>query len=83
MKPGLKKLYTGDFNKMSQEWQQDGTVIITLSRPDEHMSYRFRVQDLYGEHEEVLEHDVIPTGPPQWIIDRMKEATKHEHKGNP
>ncbi|GAI79228.1 unnamed protein product, partial [marine sediment metagenome] len=55
------------FNDMNQEWQPDGSVIITLSKRGENRAYRFRVRDLYGEHEEVLEHKVIPTGPPPWL----------------
>lgn len=76
MKPGLRKLYSGDFNSMTQGWQPDGSVIITLAKDGEKKSYRLKVKDLYGENEEVLEHEVIPTGPPQWVIDRMEEA-KH------
>lgn len=75
--PGYNKLYTGDFNDMQQEWQSDGAVIITLSKRGENKTHRFKVKDLYGEHEEVLEHEVIPTGPPQWVKDRMEEAKKH------
>lgn len=56
---GLIKLKAGDFNSMSQEWQPDGSVIITLSRRGENRTYKFRVKDLYGPHEEVLEHQVI------------------------
>ena len=76
MKQGLKKLYAGDFNKMSQEWQPDGTVNITLSKGGENKQYRFKVRDLYGEHEEVLEHEVIKHEIPKHIQDRMKEAKK-------
>lgn len=74
MPKGLKKLYSGDFNDMLQENQADGSVIITLSKRGENMSYRFRVKNLYKENEEVSEHKVIPTAPPQWIKDRMEEA---------
>lgn len=56
MKEGLKKLYAGDFNGMRQEEQADGSVIVTLSKRGEDKIYRFRVKDLYREHEEVLEH---------------------------
>ena len=77
MKKGLKKLYSGDFNVMRQEWQPDGSVIITLAKRGEKLAYRFRVRDLYGENEEVTEHRVIPTGPPRWVLDRMEEAREH------
>ena len=71
---GLEKLKLGDFNDMSQEQQPDGSVLVTLTKRGDPHVYRFRVKDLYGENEEVLEHQVIPTGPPQWVKDRMKEA---------
>lgn len=71
---GLRKLYSGDFNTMRQEHQPDGSVIVTLSKRGESKVYRFRVKDLYGKNEKVTEHKVIPTTPPQWVLDRMKEA---------
>lgn len=74
---GLRKLYTGDFNGATQEEQPDGSVIITLSKRGEDKTYRFRVKDLYGEHEELLEHEVVETKPKPWIVKRMKEAKKH------
>ena len=74
MKEGHRRLYSGNFNTMIQEWQPDGSVIITLAKDGEKKSYRLKVKDLYGQNEEVLEHEVIPTGPPQWVLDRMKEA---------
>lgn len=61
MQKGLKKLYSGDFNSMSQEWQPDGSVIITLSKRGEDKVYRFRVKDLYGENEQEVD---IDTGEP-------------------
>ena len=78
---GLRKLYLGDFNSMNQEWQPDGSVIITLAKDGETKSYRFRVRDLYGEHEEVLEHKVIEVKIPKHILDRMKETKEHEKPG--
>lgn len=56
---GIEKLKSGDFNTMSQEWQPDGSVIITLSKRGESKIYRFRVKDLYGEHEEVLNEEIL------------------------
>ncbi len=51
---GLKRLKTGNFNDMSQEWQPDGTVVITLVKRGEGKVYVFQVYDLYGENEQVL-----------------------------
>ena len=79
---GLRKLKAGDFNSMSQEQQPDGSVIVTLSKRGEKVAYRFKVKDLYGPNEEVLEHQVIPIGPPQWVNDRMEEARKHGPEDN-
>ena len=62
MQDGLQKLKTGDFNNMSQEELDDGSVIITLYRRGEPVKYRIRVKDLYGEHEKVLEHEIIKVG---------------------
>ena len=56
---GLEKLKKGDFNDMSQERQADGSVLIILSKRSEKKTYIFKVKDLYGEHEEVLEHEVL------------------------
>lgn len=56
---GLKKLKGGDFNNMSQKPLPDGSVVITLSKRGEGKVYRFKVRDLYGPDEEVLEHEVI------------------------
>ncbi len=58
MSKALEKLKSGDFNNMSQELKSDGSVIITLSKRGEGKVYRFRVKDLYGKNEEVLEEEV-------------------------
>ena len=55
MSDGRDKLKAGDFNNMSQVSLPDGTVIITLSSRKYPEVYRFRVRDLYGPNEEVLE----------------------------
>lgn len=59
MQEGLKKLKAGDFNSMNQAPQPDGSVIITLSKRGENKIYRFKVRDLYGPDEKVLEHEII------------------------
>lgn len=61
---GLRKLKEGDFNEMSQEWQPDRSVIITLSSAHYPEVYRFRVKHLYEKDEEVFDADedkFIPT----------------------
>ena len=54
-KVGLEKLKSGDFNNMFQQWQPDGSVIITLTSRKWEGQERFRVQDLYGENECLLD----------------------------
>lgn len=56
---GIIKLRTGDWNNMSQEEQPDGSILVTLSSRKYPEIYRFKVKDLYGPNEEVLEEEVI------------------------
>lgn len=58
---GLEKLKSGDFNDMSQKHLPDGSVIITLTSRKWPGVERFRVKDLYGPNEEVVD---IDTGEP-------------------
>lgn len=76
MPEGLRRLYSGEFNHVGQEIHNDNTITITLSKEEDTCAYRFKVKDLYGENEEVLEHEVIETKPPKHIQDRMKAAVK-------
>jgi len=62
MEAGLLKLYAGDFNTRIDRPQKDGSIIITLAKNGERKTYRFKVRDLYGPNEEVLEHEVIEIG---------------------
>ena len=61
MSEGLEKLKAGDFNDMNQEWQPDGSVIITLSKRGDDKVCRFRVRDLYEKNEREVN---IATGKP-------------------
>ena len=82
MAEGLKKLYSGDFNSMLQERQSDGSIVITLSKDNENKTYKFRVKDLYGDNEEVLEEEIIETKISKHIKGRMDVAKKwREEKG--
>jgi len=76
MLKGLVNLYTGNFNDMFHELQPDGSVIITLTSKKYPETYRFRVRDLYGENEEVLEHEVINPGVNSLVTERMAQAKK-------
>jgi len=60
MKP-LERLHKGDFNDMMQEWQPDGSVIITLFKQGESKVHKLRVRKLYQFDEEELD---VATGKP-------------------
>jgi len=78
MEEALRRLYAGDFNEMIQEPQPDGSVIITLSSENEEFSYRFRVRDLYGPDEEVLEHEIVRPELKPWLKQRLDQAAKQK-----
>lgn len=79
MPEGLRRLYAGEFNSMSQEDQDDGTMLITLSKEGEKEVYRFKVRNLYEEDEEVVSHEVIKHTPPAFLMDRLKKARRRPH----
>ena len=72
--PGQRRLYRGEYNYMAQEWQPDGSVIVTIVGGGHPDGRRMHITDLYGPAETVLSDDVIPPGPPQYILDRQQEA---------
>lgn len=77
MLEGLKKLYSGDFNYMDTKILADDCRIVTLYKEGEDKSFKFKVRNLYGKDEEILEHEVIETPEtPKHIKDRMEEAKK-------
>lgn len=59
MTDGLARYKAGDFNSSHQEELPDGIKIITLSKRGEDVTYRFKVRDLYGAEETVLEDEII------------------------
>ena len=71
---GYDKLYRGDWNSMSWDWQADDSVIVTLVKEGESVTYRLRMRNIYQENEVVISEEVIPHHTPQWVKDRMKEA---------
>ena len=71
---GLDKLYAGDFNGINQQELPDGSVVITLSKRGEDKRYRFRVKNLYGEKEEVLEHEIIAHREEPKMMEQLPET---------
>ena len=69
----LDMLHKGDFNDMSQEWQPDGSVIITLHKRKGNVHRRFRVRNLYKPDEQEVN---IDTGKPIAKRDLHKAVPK-------
>ena len=72
--PGQRRLYSGDYNYMTQARQPDGTLAVQISGGKSGQVHLMHVRDLWGKHEEVLTEVVIPPGPPPWIRDRLEQA---------
>ena len=83
--PAQRRLYSGDYNYMSQEWQPDGSVIVTISGGRSGQVHRLHVRDLWGEHEAVLSEERLPEGPPPHIAARLAEvgAVREPPEGGP
>jgi len=79
MTPGQRRLYSGDYNYLSQEWQPDGTVIVTVSGGRSGQVHRMHIRDLWGEDEEVLTEEIVHPGPPPHIAARFDELKEHAH----
>jgi len=75
--PGQRRLYSGDYNYLSQAWQPDGTVIVTISGGKSGRVHKLHVRDLWGENEEVLTEETIHPGPPPHIQARFDEVGAH------
>lgn len=78
MTPGQRRLYSGDYNYMSQEWLADGSVTVTISGGRRNQTHRLHVKNLWGEQEEVLSEEEIKSEPPEWLKKRLEEATREE-----
>lgn len=74
LSPGLKRLYLGDFNVMSQQWQADGSVVLTFFRHADAAAVRLHVSDLYGPNENIIGEVDIPIAPAAHITARQHEA---------
>ena len=56
---GRDKLKLGDFNHMSQEKQDDGSILVVLSSRKYPEIYRFKVRNLYQINEKVISNEVF------------------------
>lgn len=66
---------------MSQDWQADGSVIITLSKRGDPTIYKLHVKELWGEAEEMLDYREISEEVPAYMITRLEEAKHHGKAG--
>lgn len=71
---GLRRLYEGDFNVMSQEWQADGSVIVRIHRHADDQAVELHLADLYGPNEKLLSESAVDIGPAAHIIARQEAA---------
>lgn len=80
---GQARLYAGDFNVMSQLWQDDGSVIVTIHSHGDKEAVTMHLDDLYGPSEEVLIESTIPLGAAPHILERQELANGIERKQRP
>jgi hypothetical protein len=71
---GIERLYLNDFNHMQQQWQDDGSVIVTFYRSTDEQAVSMHIDDLYGPKEEILLELAVPMGPPAHILARQSAA---------
>lgn len=73
---GQRRLYSGDYNYINQEWQGDGSVIVTVQGGKSGRTHRLHVVALNEEAEEVLIEIEEESGPPEWMKKRLKAAKR-------
>ncbi|GAI38280.1 unnamed protein product [marine sediment metagenome] len=78
---GIRKYYLGEWNTCAGKDCDDGSQQIILSSVKSDKIYRFRVKDLYGENEQVLEYQEIIAKTPEYIKQRMAEAKQIQKGG--
>ena len=74
MKDDQKLLYQPGWNNIRQEWQPDGSCVVTLSKQGDTIAHVLYVADLYGTNEKVLTYNTKTAEIPQHIADRIKEV---------
>jgi hypothetical protein len=55
-------LTKGDFNNMSQEKQPDGSVLVTLTKRGDPLTYKLVVFDLYQSTEKIMKEEKVEAG---------------------
>ncbi len=74
--PGQRRLYAGEYNYLTQNWQADGSCILEINGKGHPTGIRMHVQDLFGQNETVLSEEVLPPGPPAWMRARLEDAQR-------
>lgn len=78
---GEHRYHLGDYNFCSQEWQADGTCIVTFHRNDEAHAVRLHMTDPDGPNEKVHSETAVPIGPAAHTLRRQAEAAKMRDDG--
>ena len=78
--PAQQRLYSGDYNYLRQDWQLDGTVIVTISGGKSGQVHRCHIRDLWGKDEQVITEETLHPGPPPHIAARLAEVNKEGAK---
>ncbi|GAI10261.1 unnamed protein product, partial [marine sediment metagenome] len=71
---GICKYYAGEWNRCYSKDLDDGSVLVVLSSVKSDMVYRFRVKDLCGPAEEVLEYGEVDISAPEYLLTRQAKA---------
>ena len=79
LSPAQWRLYSGDYNYLFEEWQPDGTVIVTVSGGRSGQVHRAHIKDLWGKDETVLTEETVDPRPPPHIAARLAEALAAAH----
>lgn len=67
-------LYSGEFSSMSQQWQSDGSCIVTIVSKDGASVVQSHVSALYEDAESVLSEKVLPTAHTATVAARFAAA---------
>lgn len=70
-----KRLYSGDFNHIAQEWQADGSCVVRFWRTGEAERVEMHVTDLYGPSETVVSAETVVMVVDSHIKARQAEAS--------
>lgn len=77
----IDRLYAGDFNVCSQEWQDDGSCVVTFYRHDDAEAVSLHIDELYGAKESVLVEVAISMNAAPHVKVRQDAAMRSAKRG--